>query len=172
VTERAPLFFDRAATPIGELILVADADGHLRAIDWADYESRMRRLLGLQYAPAGFDLTARRDPHGLTKAVRAYFRGTIDAIDTLPVRFAGTDFQNTVWRALRRLRPGATHSYADLARTIRRPAAVRAVGAANGANPISIVVPCHRLIGSNGSLTGYAGGIDRKRWLLEHEGAI
>lgn len=166
------LVFDRTETPIGELIVVADAAGRLRAIDWTDHESRMQRLLRLQYGMHGFDLTAKRDPHGLIKAMRAYFRGRIDAIDALPVHYAGTDFQTAVWRALRRIAPGRTRSYAELARTIRRVAAVRAVGAANGANPISVVVPCHRLIGSDGSLTGYGGGIERKRWLLEHEGAL
>jgi methylated-DNA-[protein]-cysteine S-methyltransferase len=166
------LVFDRVPSPIGEVIVAADAQGRLRAVDWADHESRMRRLLRMQYGPDGVTLTRKRDPHGLTKAMRAYFRGQIDAIDPLPVAFAGTDFQNAVWRALRRIPAGGTRAYAEMARLIRKPSAIRAVGAANGANPVSVVVPCHRLVGSDGSLTGYGGGMRRKRWLLEHEGAL
>src|SRR5262249_47042711 len=141
VAEPLAFVFDHLPTPIGELIVVADADGHLRAVDWTEHEARMRRLLGTQYGPKGFALTQNRDPHGLAKAMRAYFRGQHDAIGALPVAFAGTDFQNTVWRALRRIPAGGTRAYADLARSIKKPAAIRAVGAANGANPVSVVVP-------------------------------
>jgi methylated-DNA-[protein]-cysteine S-methyltransferase len=101
--------------------------------------------------------------------MRAYFAGNLTAIDDLPVATGGTDFQRQVWRALRQIPCGETISYGELARRIDRPAAVRAVGLANGSNPISVVVPCHRVIGSDGSLTGYGGGIERKRWLLTHE---
>jgi methylated-DNA-[protein]-cysteine S-methyltransferase len=105
--------------------------------------------------------------------MRAYFKGDIAAIDRLPVDdTVGTPFQRSIWRALRRIPKGKTISYAELARRIGKPRAVRAAGLANGQNPISIVVPCHRVIGSNGTLTGYGGGIERKRWLLEHEGAL
>jgi len=104
--------------------------------------------------------------------MRAYFKCDIAAIDGLPVETAGTPFQRSVWRALRRIRRGTTISYAELARWIGKPRAVRAAGLANGQNPISIVVPCHRVIGSNGTLTGYGGGLPRKKWLLEHEGAL
>jgi methylated-DNA-[protein]-cysteine S-methyltransferase len=99
----------------------------------------------------------------------AYFSGELTAIDTLPVATGGTEFQRLVWSELRRIPCGASISYSELARRIGRPAAVRAVGLANGANPIGIVVPCHRVIGANGTLTGYGGGIERKRWLLAHE---
>ena len=84
----------------------------------------------------------------------------------------GTEFQRDVWAALRTIPAGQTRTYGELAKQINRPAAVRAVGMTNGANPIGIVVPCHRVIGANGTLTGYAGGLERKRWLLEHEGAL
>jgi methylated-DNA-[protein]-cysteine S-methyltransferase len=105
--------------------------------------------------------------------MRAYFKGDIGAIDRLPVdESAGTPFQRSVWRALRKIKSGKTISYAELARRIGKPKAVRAAGLANGQNPISIVVPCHRVIGSNGTLTGYGGGLPRKKWLLEHEGAL
>jgi methylated-DNA-[protein]-cysteine S-methyltransferase len=85
------------------------------------------------------------------------------------VQTSGTPFQREVWRALRNIPCGTTVSYAKLAEQIGRPAAVRAVGLANGSNPVGVVVPCHRVIGANGSLTGYGGGIERKSWLLEHE---
>ncbi len=105
-------------------------------------------------------------------ALRAYFAGDLTAIDNLPVETAGTLFQRLVWRALREIPCGQTISYAQLAQRIGRPAAARAVGLANGANPVSIVVPCHRVIGASGSLTGYGGGLERKRWLLTHEDAL
>lgn len=101
-----------------------------------------------------------------------YFQGEIAALDTVPVELNGTPFQKTVWQALRRIAGGTTISYAELAKRIGQPAAVRAVGTANGANPVAVIVPCHRVIGSNGRLTGYGGGLDRKYWLLEHEGVV
>jgi methylated-DNA-[protein]-cysteine S-methyltransferase len=105
----------------------------------------------------------------LKDALARYFDGEVKAIDRLQVDGAGTDFQRAVWAALREIPCGETRSYAQIAERIGRPKAVRAVGAANGQNPIWLVVPCHRVIGADGSLTGYAGGIDRKRWLLTHE---
>jgi methylated-DNA-[protein]-cysteine S-methyltransferase len=129
----------------------------------------MHRLLRIHYGKNGFRLTEARNPNGLTNAIDSYFGGELTAIDALPVQTGGTSFQREVWCALRKIPCGTTISYAKLAERIGRPTAVRAVGLANGANPVSIVVPCHRVIGSNGSLTGYGGGIDRKRWLLDHE---
>lgn len=164
------LLIDRIETPIGEMLIVADHDGNLRAVDWTDHETRMRRLLGLHYGEDGFRLEPARNPSRLTNAIGSYFAGELTAIDTLPVQTAGTPFQRAVWRALREINCGSTVSYAKLAERIGRPTAVRAVGLANGSNPIGVVVPCHRVIGANGSLTGYGGGIERKRWLLEHEG--
>ena len=161
---------DRVATPIGELIVVADGDGNLRTIDWTDHEVRMKRLLDRQYGKGGYTLKPTRNPGGLSSAMRRYFDGDLKVIETLPVKTAGTAFQKSVWRALSRIRCGSTISYAELARRIGKPKAVRAVGLANGQNPISIVVPCHRVIGSDGSLTGYGGGLNRKKWLLKHEG--
>jgi methylated-DNA-[protein]-cysteine S-methyltransferase len=165
------LLIDRIDTAIGEMILVADHDGNLRAIDWADHETRMRRLLRLHYGKDGFTLEPAHNPNGLSDTLRRYFAGEVDAIDHLPVETAGTPFQREVWRALREIPAGTTSSYAQLAQRIGRPAAARAVGMANGSNPVGTVVPCHRVIGANGSLTGYGGGMERKRWLLEHEGA-
>ncbi len=103
--------------------------------------------------------------------MEAYFAGQRDALSQIAWRTAGTPFQQKVWRALAEIPVGTTISYGELARRVGSPAAVRAVGLANGANPVGVVVPCHRVIGADGSLTGYGGGLDRKRWLLEHEGA-
>lgn len=163
------LSLDRIETPLGELLIVADHHGNLRAVDWSDHEPRMRRLLRLHYGENGFELEPARNPNGVTNAIRNYFAGELRAIDLLPVQTAGTPFQREVWRALREIPCGTTVSYAKLAQRIGRPAAVRAVGLANGSNPVGIVVPCHRVIGANGALTGYGGGIERKHWLLQHE---
>ncbi len=169
MTEALELWSVRMPTPIGEMVIVADRDGNLRATDWTDKEARMRRLLRLHYGEAGFTLRTGRSPNGLTDALGRYFAGELEAIDALPVRTGGTPFQREVWRALREIPCGTTVSYAELAERIGRPTAARAVGLANGSNPVGVVVPCHRVIGSNGSLAGYGGGIDRKRWLLAHE---
>jgi methylated-DNA-[protein]-cysteine S-methyltransferase len=169
VREVLQLVLDRIETPIGEMLLVADREGRLRAVDWTDHEERMMRLLRLHYGNGGFQISPQRNPHGLTDTMTRYFAGDVAAIGRLPVATAGTPFQREVWKALRTIRCGETISYTKLAERIGRPAAVRAVGLANGANPIGVVVPCHRVIGSNGSLAGYGGGVERKRWLLEHE---
>jgi methylated-DNA-[protein]-cysteine S-methyltransferase len=115
---------------------------------------------------------ARQALPGIADVLARYFGGEIDTLDTIAVELNGTPFQKNVWQALRRIRGGTTISYAELARRIGDPAAVRAVGTANGANPVAVIVPCHRVIGSNGKLTGYGGGLDRKQWLLEHEGVV
>ena len=166
------LLMDRIGTPLGELFVVADQDGNLRSTAWTDYESYLRPSLELHYGKNGFTIQSACNPGGLTEAIARYFAGDLAAIDALPVRTAGTPFQREVWRALREIPCGTTISYAKLARQIARPNAVRAVGLANGSNPVGIVVPCHRVIGSDGSLTGYGGGIERKRWLLRHEHAL
>ena len=109
-------------------------------------------------------------PAWLTR-LEKYFAGDLDALAGIIVDTGGTPFQQRVWSELRKIPVGRTASYGDIARAIGAPTAVRAVGAANGANPVGIVVPCHRVIGTNGNLTGYGGGIERKRWLLRHESA-
>jgi len=169
MSEVLELFMDRIDTPIGELLLVADANGNLRALDWVDFEERMLRLLRLQYGKDGFKLVPAHNPHGLRDMMNRYFAGDIEAIDGIEVETAGTPFQRSVWNELRNIPSGSAISYGTLAKKISRPKAVRAVGLANGSNPIGIVVPCHRVIGANGSLTGYGGGLERKRWLLDHE---
>jgi methylated-DNA-[protein]-cysteine S-methyltransferase len=163
------LLLDRIHTPLGELLIVTDREGNLRAVDWTDYEPRMHRLLRLHYGEHGFALEPAQRSSVVASALARYFAGELSAIEGLPVRTGGTPFQRTVWQALQAIPCGATLSYAGLAANIGNPFAVRAVGLANGANPVGIVVPCHRVIGSNGSLTGYGGGVHRKRWLLEHE---
>jgi methylated-DNA-[protein]-cysteine S-methyltransferase len=169
MAEVLQLFVNRIDTPIGKMLVVSDRNGNLRAVDWTDYEARMRRLLCLHYGARGFQLKPGHNANGLMDAINRYFAGELDAIDALPVTTGGTVFQCQVWRALRKIRCGTTVSYAQLAERIGRPTAVRAVGLANGSNPVGVVVPCHRVIGSDGSLTGYGGGIERKLWLLEHE---
>ena len=145
------------------------AAGFLRVFDWTGYEPRMQRLLARHYGAV--TPKTERAPEHLRKPLAAYFEGDLASIDTIDCATGGTPFQRAVWKALRDIPAGRTESYGQLAARIGKPAAVRAVGLANGANPIGLVVPCHRVIGANGSLTGYGGGIERKRWLLNHEGA-
>ncbi|RCS23431.1 methylated-DNA--[protein]-cysteine S-methyltransferase [Phyllobacterium salinisoli] len=156
-------------TPLGPLMLVADDEGFLRAADFADYESRMLRLLDRRIGQSRYTLLGGNVPVAITSALNAYFAGALDAIRHIPLRTNGSTFQNRIWTALRAIAPGHSMSYSALARELGCPQSARAVGHANGANPFSIIVPCHRLVGANGSLTGYAGGIERKRWLLDHE---
>lgn len=161
------LTLERVVTPVGEVLLVTDGQGAVRALDFADYEARMTRLLA-RHAP-GAVLTAGRAPETVRQAVEAYFSGDVRALDGVAVKTGGTEFQRTVWKALRAIPVGETRTYGQLAAAIGSPKAVRAAGLANGQNPIAVIVPCHRVIGANGTLTGYAGGLERKRWLLEHE---
>jgi len=160
----------RYDTPIGEMLIAHDEDGAVRALDWEDYEPRMHRLLRLHYGEGGVELHTGVLPSSVRDALDAYFAGELEALDGVEVRTRGTTFQRAVWGGLRSIQVGTAWSYADLAGFVGRPAAVRAVGAANGANPVGVIVPCHRVIGADGSLTGYGGGIERKRWLLRHEG--
>jgi methylated-DNA-[protein]-cysteine S-methyltransferase len=161
---------DRLKTPIGIALLVTDGDGILCALDWEDYETRMRQLLRLQHGAVAVKEAAA--PSGIMQALAAYFAGELDRLRDIPWRVAGTPFQRKVWTALPEIPPGTTMSYGALAAKLDSPRAMRAVGHANGANPISVVLPCHRLIGADGSLVKYGGGLMRKRWLLAHEGAI
>jgi O-6-methylguanine DNA methyltransferase len=161
------LQLERFASPVSELLIVTDAEGNLRALDYADYESRMHRLLRLHYG--SYTLTAGSTPASIKRALRAYFDGDIEALDVLPTATGGTEFQREVWKGLRAIPAGTTITYGQLATNIGRVGSSRAVGAANGANPIAIVAPCHRVIGANGALTGYAGGLSHKQWLLDHE---
>jgi methylated-DNA-[protein]-cysteine S-methyltransferase len=142
-------------TPVGIVEIGAD-DGAVVSLEFVE----------TSFAPPD-------EPSGIAARVRAYFDGDLDAIADLRVRFdRGTTFQREVWEALRTIPLGETISYAELARRVGRPGAYRAVGSANGQNPVGVVVPCHRVIAADGTLGGYGGGLDRKRWLLAHEGAL
>lgn len=163
------LYLDRLETPIGTALLVTDDEGFLRALDWSDYEARMHRLLRRHYGNVVLnDGPASKD---ITRALNGYFAGDLDQLKTIKWRTNGTPFQRKVWTKLQTIPPGKTSSYGIMADRLKVPNAARAVGLANGANPVSVVVPCHRLIGADGSLTGYGGGLERKQWLLAHEGA-
>ena len=163
------LQLDRIESPLGTVLLVWEGN-NLRALDFSDYETRMTKLLRQHYGT--YQLHEAVAPASLRDPLTDYFAGDFAALDRVPVQTNGTEFQRDVWAALRTIPAGQTRTYGELAKQINRPAAVRAVGMTNGANPIGIVVPCHRVIGANGTLTGYAGGLERKRWLLEHEGAL
>jgi methylated-DNA-[protein]-cysteine S-methyltransferase len=156
-------------TPLGALLLVTDNEGLLHAADFADCEARLRKLLDRRLGRSGYRLASGRVPTTIKAALEAYFAGDLAAIDRVPVTAGGTAFQSTVWTALRAIAPGRPLTYSQLANQMGRPRSARAVGHANGANPFAIIVPCHRLVGADGTLTGYAGGIERKRWLLDHE---
>jgi methylated-DNA-[protein]-cysteine S-methyltransferase len=156
-------------SPVGGLLLF-ERDGRLCSLGWADREAELVTDLAQRFAGASVRPAA--DPGGFVSCLSGYFAGELRAIDAIPVDTGGTDFQRSVWSALREIPVGRTTSYAALAERIGRPRAVRAVGLANGKNPIPIVVPCHRVIGKGGSLTGYGGGLERKRLLLVHEGAL
>jgi methylated-DNA-[protein]-cysteine S-methyltransferase len=162
-------YLDRLPTPIGVALLVTDAEGVLRALDWEEYQSRMKDLLRLHYRTVA--LEGARAPSDIRAALTGYFEGDLDRLKVIRWRVAGTPFQRKVWTALPTILPGTTMSYGAFAARLDVPRAVRAVGHANGANPLSVVVPCHRLVGANGSLIKYGGGLERKRWLLKHEGA-
>ena len=166
--ESVTLTLDRLSTPIGTMLLVSDADGVLRALDFEDYGARMKELLRLHYGV----VTLKRGgaPQATRLALSAYFDGDFAALKAVQWRVAGTPFQRKVWTALPKIPAGQTMSYGALAAELGSPNAMRAVGHANGANPISVVIPCHRLVGANGSLVKYGGGLHRKQWLLRHEG--
>lgn len=159
------LFVERVATPIGAVLITHDG----KLICNAEFEDSERREkeLALHFPGATFVRVKARSP--FADALTRYFKGDIRAIDKLPVAKIGTPFQQQAWAALRRIKAGETRSYAEQAKAIGLPRAVRAVGRANALNPNAIIVPCHRVRGANGSLTGYGGGIERKRWLIDHE---
>lgn len=163
------LVLDQIATPVGPLLVVTDERDVLRSLAFGDDDAGMRRILRRHYGAA---TTPDRGaaPTPIRDALDGYFGGDIAALNGLAWATGGTRFQRAVWAALAEIPAGTTVSYGALAARIGSPKAVRAVGLANGANPIAIVLPCHRVIGSNGSLIGYGGGLDRKRWLLAHEG--
>jgi methylated-DNA-[protein]-cysteine S-methyltransferase len=175
VMPEQPLVFalSRLETPIGVALIATDAEGRLRVLDWEDHKARMQRGLVRIYRASGGvrldkDIAVARP---VRDRLKAFFAGDLEAIDAIEVESAGTPFQRRVWAVLRKIPAGKTWTYTELAARAGRPDAIRAAGAANGLNPISVVVPCHRVIGRDGALTGYGGGLHRKEWLLTHEGA-
>lgn len=162
------LFLQELATPIG-LLRVVDDGAALRAIEFEDYEPRLHAYLRTHCGAHVLHIASGPVSDDIRLRLLAYFQGELAAIDPLQVRTAGTAFQRRIWQALRQIPAGTTWSYGQLAAHIGAPTASRAVGMANGANPVPIVVPCHRVIGANGTLTGFGGGLPRKKWLLAHE---
>jgi methylated-DNA-[protein]-cysteine S-methyltransferase len=154
---------------IGPILIVFDG-GRLLALEFG---SPGDRLLGLLRTRFGVNVSLEESDDGqdIASAVRAYLDGRLEALDSIPIDAGGTPFQRRVWAALRQIPVGETRTYGQIAAGLGNPRAARAVGLANALNPISVVIPCHRLIGSTGALTGYGGGIERKRWLLQHEQA-
>jgi len=161
------------SSPVGKLT-IAVHDGRLVGLCfeglWPRRRDALERHALAKHATACTFVRA-ADPGGVASRLRNYFDGKLGALADLDVEGFGTPFQQSVWRQLRLIPTGQTRTYAEIAHAIGAPTAVRAVGAANGANPVGIVVPCHRVIGSDGKLTGFAGGLPAKRWLLEHENA-
>lgn len=163
------LWIDRLSSTVGELMIVTD-NTHLCALEYEGYSDRMMSLLQRRYDT--ITLVPNTNPLGITQKLAAYLEGDYQAVDDIPVNPGGTPFQQRVWSELRRIPHGQTWTYGELATALGKPTAFRAVGMANSKNPIVIVIPCHRVIGASNALTGYSGGVDRKRWLLEHEGTF
>ena len=161
------LILEEIETGLGTVLLVSDDDDALRALQFDDCPKRLCTKLAERFP--GYRLEGREAVSENAARVRAYAAGDVRAFDGALLRPNGTPFQNRVWSELCRIPAGTTSTYGAVAAAVGRRGAARAVGAANHLNPIAIAIPCHRVIGSNGSLTGYAGGVERKRRLLEHE---
>lgn len=162
------LSLDSFNSPIGTILLVTNNDV-LYSLDFEGYEARMQALLAKRYGQVTLERTV--NPGGVTAKITEYFSGNLQALSSIKTAAQGTAFQQSVWAKLREIPPANTWSYAELATALGKPTASRAVGMANSQNPIALVIPCHRVIGADGSLSGYAGGVEKKRWLLEHEKA-
>jgi O-6-methylguanine DNA methyltransferase len=162
------LEYAEVGSPVG-VIAVAATEKGVCGLFMSGGRARLRAELERRFGQAALEPS--RDPAGSVTAIRRYLKGDLRALDRLRVDAGGTSFQKQVWSALRSIPPGETRSYADVARAVGRPKAVRAVARANATNPVSLIVPCHRVIRSDGSLGGYGGGIEKKAWLLRHEGA-
>jgi len=158
----------RLESPIGELVGYV-REGALCALDFGDRDDGNRALLERRFG--AIDMHEGAGAREARRRLEAYLGGDLEALDAIAVDPGGTEFQAKVWAALRRIPPGRTVSYSELAAAVGSPSAVRAVGTANGQNPVAVVIPCHRVVRSDGTLGGYGGGLDRKRWLLDHEKA-
>jgi methylated-DNA-[protein]-cysteine S-methyltransferase len=169
LSERESLLVGRLGSPLGGLLVVCNAAGRVCALDFEECEPRLVRLCRAQRGLTRDALVPAAPPRRIAESLAAFFAGDLAALDAIETQPGGTPFQRSMWAALRAIPYGRTTTYSALARALGRPNAARAVGHANAENPIAIAVPCHRVIGADGSLTGYAGGLERKRWLLEHE---
>jgi len=158
----------RLRTAIGDLTGYA-RDGALCALDFGTRDGNGRVVLERRLG--ALDVRDEGGAREAKRALEAYFAGELAALEAIAVDPGGTGFQARIWAALRRIPAGRTVSYTDLARAVGAPSAVRAAGSANGQNPVPVVIPCHRVVRSDGTLGGYGGGLDRKRWLLDHEKA-
>jgi methylated-DNA-[protein]-cysteine S-methyltransferase len=158
----------RLRSPLGDLVGFV-REGALCALDFGRADGSARTALERRFGE--IDVREGTGARDARRGLEAYLAGDLDALDAIHVDPGGTEFQARVWAALRRIRPGRTTSYTELAGAAGSPSAVRAVGTANGRNPVPIVIPCHRVVRSDGTLGGYGGGLDRKRWLLDHEKA-
>lgn len=163
------LLTDRIETPVGPMVLVA-RDGVLLLLEFEDATDRVAREMAKRFSE--FELQPASNPFGLAGKVRDYFAGDLQAINTILTDGGGSGFERSVWQQLRAIPCGVTVSYGEIAMRLGNRNLMRAVGLANGRNPIAVVVPCHRVIGADGKLTGYGGGLHRKEWLLKHEGAL
>jgi len=156
-------------SPIGEIIIL-HADGKLCYLDFSDNDQRMDQLLGTRFGQ--YQINAGSRPPRIHKQLDRYFAGKPELFEGVELDTGGTEFQQKVWQKLMTIPRGETLDYSALASRTGRPKAVRAAASSNARNPVSIVIPCHRVIGKDGSLRGYAGGKDRKQFLLELEGAL
>lgn len=163
------LTMETIASPIGNITIAVDGST-LCALEFEGHEKRMRSLLAKHLGE--YQLVPAKMKSAIAARIEEYFAGDLAALDAIEVATGGTQFQQQCWQSLRTIAPGATASYGEQAKRIGRPKAVRAVGMTNGRNPVPLVLPCHRVIGADGTLTGYGGGLWRKEWLLRHEGAL
>ncbi|MBW4466167.1 MAG: methylated-DNA--[protein]-cysteine S-methyltransferase [Pegethrix bostrychoides GSE-TBD4-15B] len=161
------LTLEKLSSPIGRILVITD-DQTLYGVEFEGYEARTYKFLAKRFGD--YQLNIYQNSTKISQHIQAYLEGDYHSLDQIPVSTSGTAFQQQVWTALRQIPVGTVMTYGELARQLNKPAAARAVGITNSLNPISIVLPCHRVIGANGTLTGYAGGLERKRWLLQHEG--
>lgn len=167
------LRLEALATPLGKLRLYSGVDDTLVAVDWLDIRERTHALLDRRFGRGSWRADPREHaPTAAMDAMRRYFAGARAALDGLSIDLQGSPLQDEVWAALRAVPAGRTEAYAQLAARIGRPGSARAIASAVAANPLLLVLPCHRIVGAGGALAGYAAGIERKRWLLEHEGAL
>ena len=161
------LYQNEFKSPIGEIVFLDDGD-RLCFLDFSENTNRLDTILKRKFGQ--FEIKKGDDVLGIGSRLERYFQGELQALSDVSLNTPGTDFQLSVWDQLQKIPPGKVLSYNQLAAKVSNPRAIRAAGTANGSNPVAIVIPCHRVIGKDGSLRGYAGGEWRKQWLLNHEG--